>query len=162
MNLTGCQGKNIHWDLTPQKAAIEGEVSTLEEFERIREQLRAMAGAYFYIDVWNCQARLALIEQNEHGTGRAATIEQVLIDDAEMQQAISDQGGMINLSGHYALPLPLQERIRTYLEQGLVKCASCARAFRILQEACRELSAADIQAGKWLCADCSEEKEEEE
>ncbi len=144
--------------MTPQEAVIVGEIKTQGDLERIQEKVRSMAGAYFYIDVWNCQVQLSLMELNENGTGRSERIGQVLITDQELEQAIRAQGGMINLSGHYALPLSLQERIRTYLEQGLVKCASCTRAFRIPQEACRELSASAIHAGKWLCADCSKEE----
>ncbi len=158
MILTDFEGKKIHWDMTPRKAAIEGEISTQEDLERMMAQIRAMAGAYFYIDAWNCQSRLALVELSEYGAGHAAIIEQVLIDDEEMEQAICDQGGVINMSGHCALPMSLQRRIKTYLGEGMVKCFRCERAFPIPQEACRELRAMDIRAGKWLCADCSEDE----
>jgi len=158
MIIEDCCGKKIHWGMTPQEAIIVGEIKTQEDLERIQQKVRSMAGAYFYINVWNCQVQLSLMQMNETVTGRSERIGQVLITDEELEQAICAQGGAINMSGHYAMPLPLQERIKTYLGEGVVECSRCGRAFRIPQEACRELSAVDIRAGKWLRADCSEDE----
>jgi len=117
MKLQDCRDKKLRWDLTPQTANPPIEIRTQEDLRRAVEITRSHAGAYFYINVWNCQAPLALMELDEKGNGQSWIIKQTIISDDELEEAVWDQGGAINLSGHYALPTYLQERIRNLLEE---------------------------------------------
>ena len=63
--------QGLRWDLTPQTGNISGYVITCQEdLTRLNKMLAEKAGYYFYVDVWNCQARLALMYNNPDGGGR--------------------------------------------------------------------------------------------
>ena len=109
----------IHWNMTPQSsmAGIDGVTITSKEgFDRIHALLEERAGYYFYIDVWNLHARLCIMHHKEDGS---ATSEAVDIDipdlDEMIGEAIYEQGGAINLSGHYAI----SDEIRMHLQQAI-------------------------------------------
>ena len=73
--------------------------------------LKERAGYYFYIDVWNCRARLCIMHDLETGS---ATSESVDIDmpDEMLMNAVYEQGGAINWSGHYAINDEIRERLQ--------------------------------------------------
>ncbi|MFZ5501786.1 MAG: hypothetical protein ACOY58_07760 [Candidatus Micrarchaeota archaeon] len=154
MRLENCAGKRLLWGMTPQRAFQMVEILAQEDIEREKERQRELTGAWFYINVWNCQAQLLLYEQEEKGTGQTYPIEDSPFTSEELEQALWDQGGAINMSGWYALPLAFQERIKTFLECGRVKCAQCGREFWIPQEAAEKLACEDIRKGMWTCGIC--------
>ena len=78
-----------------------------------RQRLKALEGCYFYVDVWNCRARLALMHNTGDGGGRSEVIED--FDSALLEKAVYQAGGMINLSGWY----PLSNTLKTLLRKRL-------------------------------------------
>lgn len=115
MKLQDLKGTEIRWDLTPQRVGemLNVEFSTKEEWEQIQRLTKELAGRYLYIDVWNCQARLMLMELDERGSGKAELVEQDVVSEDDMMAAIEEAGGAINISGHY----PISDAIRTALQR---------------------------------------------
>ena len=104
----------IHWQMTPQSsmAGIDGAtITSKEDLDRVHALLKERAGYYFYIDVWNCRARLCIMHALETGS---ATSESVDIDmpDEMLMEAIYDQGGAVNLSEHYAISDEIRKRLQ--------------------------------------------------
>ena len=92
---------SIRWDLMPQPV-VESTVFTVREsgdLERLREMRRATVGYYFCVDVWDCQARLVLIEYRECGARVAGKMEGA--PEGILIGAVEEAGGAINLNGHY-------------------------------------------------------------
>src|SRR5690554_2885193 len=99
---------NLRWDLTPQSASITGYTLTSQaDFDRLNELLAQKAGYYFYVDVWNCQARLVLMRNYANGNGRAEVIEDY--DNVELLEASVD---CITCSGHYPITTELEDDLR--------------------------------------------------
>lgn len=115
MKLQDLNEIEIRWDLTPQKVGelLNVEFSTKAEWDEIQRLTKELAGRYFYIDVWNCQARLMLMELDERGSGKAEVVEQDVISEDDMIEAIEAHGGAINISGYY----PISDAIRTALQR---------------------------------------------
>jgi len=107
----------LRWDLTPQTGSIGDhgnyEITCPGDIDRLNALLAEKAGYYFFINVWNCQAHLALIHNTATGGGRADRIED--FESPLLEKAVYKAGGMINLSGWY----PLSNRLETLLKKKL-------------------------------------------
>ena len=102
---------NLRWDLTPQSASITGYTLTSQaDFDRLNELLAQKAGYYFYVDVWNCQARLVLMHNYANGNGQAEVIEDY--DNVELLESSVD---CITCSGHYPITVELEDDLRKKL-----------------------------------------------
>lgn len=115
MKLEECRGKRILWGMTPEQAFQAVAITSVADLEAERARQGELIGAWFYINVWNCQATLALYEQGADGIGQSYLIEDSPFTSEELEEAVRGQGGAINRSGWYALPEPLQERLRKEL-----------------------------------------------
>jgi len=93
--------KNIRWDLTPEKVFAPRTVQTQDDIERLHKDQTEQAGYYFYIDVWNCQARLALMHVRANGSMTSEIISE--FPEKPLREAIEEHGGAINISGHYPI-----------------------------------------------------------
>lgn len=99
---------NLRWDLTPQSASITGYTLTSQaDFDRLNELLAKKAGYYFYVDVWNCQARLVLMHNYANGNGQAEVIE-----DYDNVELLEDAVDCITCSGHYPITAELEDDLR--------------------------------------------------
>jgi hypothetical protein len=104
----------LRWDLTPQTANISDcEVKSPKELERLRQRLKSLEGYYFYVDVWNCRARLALMHNTGDGGGRSEVIED--FHNPLLEKAVYEAGGSINQSGWY----PMSNALRSVLQRKL-------------------------------------------
>jgi hypothetical protein len=104
---------HLRWDLTPQTANIGSyEINCQEDFNRLNKLLSEKAGYYFYVDVWNCQARLALMHNKADGSGTIQTIED--FESPLLEKAV-EAVGSITTSGWY----PLSRRLKTLLKKKL-------------------------------------------
>lgn len=102
---------NLRWDLTPQTASITGYTLTSQaDLDKLNELLAKKAGYYFYVDVWNCQARLALMHNYANGNGRAEVIE-----DYDNIELLEDAVDCITCSGHYPITAELEDDLRRKL-----------------------------------------------
>ncbi|NIA09614.1 MAG: hypothetical protein GWP10_07770 [Nitrospiraceae bacterium] len=107
-------GDQIHRDMTPQSsmAGIDGAtITSKEDLDRINQLLKDRAGYYFYIDVWNCRAQLHIMHTRETGNATSGAVE-IDIPDEMIMDAIHEQGGAINWSGHYAISDGIRERLQ--------------------------------------------------
>jgi hypothetical protein len=106
----------LRWDLTPQTASVGNhgsyEITCQGDIDRLNELLKEKAGYYFYVNVWDCQARLALMYNNSGGGGRSDIID---FESPLLEKAVYQAGGMINLSGWY----PLNKQLKTLLQKKL-------------------------------------------
>ncbi len=100
---------HLHWDLTPEQIFQPRMIRSKEDIERLDELHIEQAGFYFYVDVWNCSASLALMHVKTDGSMNSERIDYP--DEDELIQAIEEAGGAINMSGHY----PLSEKLKTNL-----------------------------------------------
>ena len=100
--------------MTPQKyaAGIGGvELSSQEDIKRMRELIASKAGCFFYVDVWNMSAQLALACNKETGEGTGEVIENAPVPEKVLTHAIEKAGGAVNRSGWY----PINEEIKGIL-----------------------------------------------
>ena len=104
----------LRWDLTPQTGTVSSyEFSSQDDLERLRQRLKSLEGYYFYVDVWNCRARLALMHNTGDGGGRSEVIED--FHSPLLEKAVYEAGGSINQSGWY----PLSNALRSVLQRKL-------------------------------------------
>ena len=92
----------IHLDMTPQSsmAGIDGvTIASKEDLDRINQLLKDRAGYYFYID---CRAQLHIMHTLETGSATSEAVD-IDIPDEMVMDVIHEQGGAVNLSGHYAI-----------------------------------------------------------
>ncbi len=105
--------KNLRWDLTPEKVfARPGRFRSKEDLNRIIKEHESMAGYYFYIHVWDFQAKLALMHIRPNGSGTSQVLETSEEFKDAFIEAIQDHGGAINRSGHY----PINKRVRDMIQ----------------------------------------------
>jgi hypothetical protein len=109
----------LRWDLTPQTASVSSDgsyaINNQADMDRLTKLLAEKAGYYFYVDVWNCQARLALMYNNAEGGGRSEIITD--FDSPLLAKAVEEAGGWINQSGHYQLSDRLTKLLKKKLGQ---------------------------------------------
>ena len=117
MRLEELRDKRIRWDLTPENAFAQGfAISRPEDLEQIKRYYQELDGSYFfYINVWNCKASLAVMEMHADGTGKGYPVEQDIISEEELEEAVWDAGGAINMSGHYPLTPNLIRKLKEFL-----------------------------------------------
>ena len=104
--------KGIRWDLTPELSAINEMIESQEDMDRIKKRIKEQAGFYFYIDVWDCSASLAICENDEQGGDISHIIEDPPITEEEMADAVEEAGGAINMSGWYPISPQVEDRLR--------------------------------------------------
>jgi hypothetical protein len=121
MKLEDLKGEKIRWDLTPQKYLEELNgvvIESWEDIERLKKLLKERVGKYFYIDVWNCTPCLFLMDNDEDGNGKAEIVEQDIISEDEMLEAIEEAGGSITISGHYPINKKIEKKLKKFLYGG--------------------------------------------
>lgn len=106
----------IRWGAKPQDFDLSGfEIRSQADIDRINKLLEAQKGYYFYVDVWNCQARLALMHNKPDGTAASQIVEG--FDSPLLYRAVEQAGGWINMSGHYPLSRRLEQMLKKRLEK---------------------------------------------
>lgn len=107
----------LRWDLTPQNSSGPyggtWEISSQADFDKFKVFLKTVEGYYFYVDVWNCQARLGLAENNSQGGGKMEIISD--FESPLLEKAVYQVGGSITTSGWY----PLSKSLATLLQRKL-------------------------------------------
>ena len=104
----------LRWDLTPQNASINEFINLIKEgIERLNKLLAEKAGYYFYIDVWNCQAHLALMHNRANGGG---TMHQIEDFNSPLLEKAVEAVGSITTSGWYPLSKQLVNLLKKKLE----------------------------------------------
>ena len=105
----------LRWDLTPQNSGFPNgsyEVNNQADVDAMNKLLAEKAGYYFYIDVWNCQAHLAIMHNRKEGNGTMHTIED--FESPLLEKAV-EAIGSITTSGWY----PLSKRLTGLLKKKL-------------------------------------------
>jgi hypothetical protein len=104
---------HMRWDLTPETANTSGyEIKCHEDLDRLNKLLAEKVGYYFYVDVWNCQAHLALMQNKSDCSGIIHKIED--FDSPLLEKAVYEIGS-ITTSGWY----PLSKRLMQLLKRKL-------------------------------------------
>ena len=110
--------QKLRWDLTPQTASIgKFEITCQADMDRLSKLFAEKAGYFFYVDVANCQARLALIHNRASGNGNVKYIRD--FKSPLLEKAVYEAGGSITTSGWY----PLSKRIEKMLRRRLMEKA---------------------------------------
>ena len=113
---------HIMWDATPQ-SVLRGVATTMRsqaDLEASQRRDRDFVGAgYFYVDVHDMRADLALMHSTKAGYWIGDFIEQDIISESELVKAVEEAGGAIHSSGHYPLPEELKERLLYVLKHNL-------------------------------------------
>jgi hypothetical protein len=117
--------KDLHvdWEATPQSVlGSPNVITTQEDFERVQQEIHEDVGrAYFYIDVRNMTADLALMYSTRTGHWETMIIPprySPLLEE-DLIRSINEAGGALNWSGHYPLdPLSLARVRASYLGDG--------------------------------------------
>lgn len=105
----------IRWGMTPQSAGYGPiAITSQADLDMYKAMLAANAGYYFYIDVWDCQARLALMHNLPEGGGMSEIVED--FKSPLLYRAVEQAGGAINISGWY----PLSRRLEAVLKRKLM------------------------------------------
>ena len=110
------------WDATPQ-SVLRGVVTTIRSQEDLEVSQRRdhdfVGTGYFYVDVRDMRADLALMHSTKAGYWIGDFIEQDVISESELVKAVEEAGGAITKSGHYPLPDELKERLLYVLKHNL-------------------------------------------
>ena len=117
--------KDLHvdWEATPQSVlGSPNVITTQEDFERVQQEIHDTVGTgYFYIDVRNMTADLALFYSTRPGRWETMIIPprySPLLEE-DLIRSINEAGGALNWSGHYPLdPLSLARVRASYLGDG--------------------------------------------
>ena len=117
--------KDLHvdWEATPQSVlGSPNVITTQEDFERVQQEIHDTVGTgYFYIDVRNMTADLALFYSTRPGRWETMIIPprySPLVEE-DLIRSINEAGGALNWSGHYPLdPLSLARVCASYLGDG--------------------------------------------
>lgn len=105
--------QHLHWELTPEDIFTPRTIQSKEDLEMLDRLHEEQAGFYFYIDVWNGKARLALMHVMPDGSMTSERIDYP--DEDGLIEAIEEAGGAINMSGHYSLSTRLRKRLQHLL-----------------------------------------------
>ena len=117
--------KDLHvdWEATPQSVlGSPSLITTQEDLERVQREIHDTVGTgYFYIDVRNMTADLALFYSTRPGRWETMIIPprySPLLEE-DLIRSINEAGGALNWSGHYPLdPLSLAKVRASYLGDG--------------------------------------------
>jgi hypothetical protein len=107
---------HLRWDLTPQNSGFPNgtwEVNSQADIDAMNQFLKTREGYYFYVDVYDCQARLALMQNTVTGAGTMHAIED--FESALLEKAVYQVGGSITTSGWY----PLSRQLISLLKKKL-------------------------------------------
>ncbi len=107
---------HLHWDMTPEQIFQPRMIQSKEDLDRLDRLHKEQAGFFFYIDVWNCKASLALMHTLPDGNITSERIEVPVELENELIWGIEAAGGAINMSGHYALTETLKKSLMNFLE----------------------------------------------
>jgi len=116
MKLEELKGKRIVWDATPQSEGGTIEIRGQEEYDRFIQRLKERAGYYFYVNVWNCTAKLAVMHQRGDGSATSDFVETDIVTDDDLVDAIEQAGGAINISGQYPASMTILKKLKAALE----------------------------------------------
>ena len=107
----------IDWSATPQNVmgSSSGGITSHEDLEAYQKRDRDLVGyGYFYVDVRNMQADLALMHCTKPGCWETEIIPEryspLLPEDLE--RSVEAPGGAMNWSGHYPLDELSIEKLR--------------------------------------------------
>jgi hypothetical protein len=118
--------KDLHvdWEATPQSVMGPASVviTSQEDFEAYKQRDRDLIGyGYFYVDVRNMTADLALMYSTRPGRWETMIIpprDSPLLEE-DLIRSIEEAGGTLGWSGHYPLdPLSLAKVRASYLGDG--------------------------------------------
>jgi hypothetical protein len=104
----------ILWDMTPEKVFQSKEIHSGEEFqEMLAEDKKKVGYSFFYIDVWNCQGKLALSIFKESGSS-SETIDDKIdsFSSEKIEEFMRRNNYHINMSGHYPIDNLLRSEIQ--------------------------------------------------
>jgi hypothetical protein len=108
----------LRWDLNPQTAGFPPERTSInttqEELDHLNASMIDKAGAYFYVDVWNCAAKLAIMIQDVFGNRRIFKIEK--FDSPLLEESIYEYGGAMDISDMYPINSDLEKEIKKKLD----------------------------------------------
>ncbi len=108
------EGLWIDWEATPQ-SVLSTTFTALrapEDLEKARCREKEMVGmGYFYVDVRDGRANLALMRSTKPGYWHAELVEQDVIEESELIEAAGEAGGAPKWNGHYPLPGSLRARL---------------------------------------------------
>ncbi len=105
--------KKIRFDLTPQNATMNGfQIRSPEDWKRLEELAEERTGYYFYVDVWDCQARLLLVKNEKFSSSAVAQIKEI---PYELLIEAVNEVWAINRSGAY----PINSKIEKWLRKEL-------------------------------------------
>lgn len=107
---------NLRWDLTPQNSNFPNgvwHINSPKDIQAMHKFLQAKAGYYFFVNVYNCQASLALAHNQADGNTAIYAIDD--FHSSLLEQAVEDAGGSITTSGWYPLNKPLRKRLKRLL-----------------------------------------------
>jgi len=125
---------HLRWDMTPERYMAPRKVTGDEDLTRYVQELREQAGYYFYVDVWNCQAHLALMHVKEDGSGwpELVNVDDELAGEVEklIHGAVEIAGGAVNIGGHY----PLSPMLTRFLKNDLILGRKRARDRKSIRE----------------------------
>jgi hypothetical protein len=97
----------IDWEATPQSVlGPQSAITSQEDFERSQRALRDDVGrAYFFVNVYDMRADLALMRCTRPGRWETEIIPQELspLLEEDLERAIEEAGGALTSSGHYPL-----------------------------------------------------------
>jgi len=94
----------INPSFPPQFNFFPKEITSDKDFRLLKEKLRAAAGKYLIVDVWNLQPRLFIQVFDEDGSGISETVTDVPEELKELlEESVYDAGGALNVSGIYPL-----------------------------------------------------------
>lgn len=117
-------------NITPEKYLSQCMINSQEDFKNYLRRIKGDAGYYFYINVWDCRARLALMQVKPDGRGVSIRADFGRFDvgddlsrefESAMLDAIVEAGGSINWSGHYPLNHFLENLLKSRLWSGRYK-----------------------------------------
>jgi hypothetical protein len=123
--------KDLHvdWEATPQSVlGSPSLITTQEDLERVQREIHDTVGTgYFYIDVRNMTADLALFYSTRPGRWETMIIPprySPLLEE-DLIRSIQEAGGALSWSGNYPLdPLSLAKVRASYLGDGEVRATS--------------------------------------
>jgi hypothetical protein len=119
MKLGDISGVQVDWKAAPQSALEPREAqptTSSEQFEGEQRSLEERVGTgYLYIDCRNTWAILTLRHCTKPGYWEIERIEQDLISEGELVEAVQAAGGALNRSGCYPLTESMADRLRAFM-----------------------------------------------
>ena len=118
------ENTRVDWSATPQSvmSPVSGVITSQKDLEAYQRRDHDLVGyGYFYIDVRNMGADLALMHSTRPGYWETEIIPKCYspLLPEDLERAVEKAGGAMNWSGHYPLDAWSLEKVRlSYLGQG--------------------------------------------